>query len=155
MLHIPEKIKVVTGIGCLTTNGGVTGDYISMANVLRAYIVVTLKQTVAAATGIDPVQCKDISGTDVKAFTKTLPIWSNEDVSTDSTLTAQTAAVTYNVANTAKTKKVIFMVDSEKLDIANGFDCIGVTIDNSSQATNFCNVEYVLEMRYPETEVIS
>lgn len=155
MLHIPEKIKIVTGAGCVTTNGGVTGDYISMANVLRAYIIVTLKQAVGHATGIDPVQATDISGTDVKAFAKTLPIWANEDVSTASTLTAQTASTTYNVSDTAKTKKIIFMIDSEKLDVANGFDCIGVTIDNSSQASNFCNVEYVLEMRYPETEVIS
>jgi hypothetical protein len=126
-----------------------------MANVLRAYIVVTLKQAVGHATGIDPVQATAVGGDGAKPFVKTLPIWSNEDVSAASTLTAQTAAVTYNVANTVKTKKVIFMIDSEKLDVANGFDCIGVTIDDSSQATNFCNVEYVLEMRYPEAEVIS
>jgi hypothetical protein len=155
MLHIPEKIKIVAGSGAVTTNGGVTGDFISMANVLRAYVVVVLTQAVAHQTGIDIVQSTVVAGSDAKAFTKTLPIWANEDVSTSSTLTAQTAAVTYNVANTAKTKQIVFMIDSEKLDVANGFDCIGVTIDNSSQATNFCAITYILEMRYPEAEVIS
>lgn len=155
MLNIPEKYHVVTGAGAVTTNGGVTGDYINMKNVIRAFIVVTLKQAVAHATGIDPVQATAAAGTGSKAFTKTLPVWANEDVSVDSTLEKKTQAVTYNVATTAKTKKIVFQVDPEKMDLDNGFGFLGVTVDNSSQATNFCNVEYILEMRYPGKEVIS
>lgn len=155
MLHIPEKHHVVTAAGAVTTNGGVTGDYISMKNVIRAFIVVTLKQAVGHATGIDPVQATAVDGTGAKALAKTVPIWANEDVSAASLLTRQTDAVTYNVAATAKTKKIIFQVDADKLDIANGFDVLGVTVDDSSQATNFVNIEYVLEMRHQGVEVIS
>ena len=155
MLHIPEKYHVVTGAAPVTTSSAVTGDYINMKNVIRAYIIVTLKQAVGHATGIDPVQATAAAGTGSKAFTKTLPIWSNADAASGSLMTKQTAALTFNVAATAKNHKVIFCVDSEKMDNANGFDFLGVTIDASSQATNFVNVEYILEMRYPGAEVIA
>lgn len=154
MLHIPEKRMVVTGASPVTTNSAVTADYISMKNVIRAYIIVTLTQAAAHATGIDPVQATAVAGTAAKAFTKTLPIWANEDVAASDTLTAQTAAVTYNVTADIKNKKIIFQIDAEKLDVANSFDCIGVTLDASSEATNFVNIEYILEMRNPGKSVI-
>ena len=153
--EIPTKQHVVTGAGCVTTDGGVTADYISMKNVIRATIIVTLKQAVAHATGIDPVQATAVDGTGAKAFAKTLPIFSNADVSLASLFTTEDAAVTFNVAATAKTHKVIFVVDPEKFDVDNSFDCLGVTVDDSSQATNFVNIEYILEMKYSEVEVIS
>lgn len=154
MLNIPEKRKVVTGTSPVTTNGGVTCDYISMKNVIRAYIIVTLTQAAGHATGIDPVQATAVAGTGAKAFAKTLPIWANEDTAASDTLVKQAAAVTYNVTNDIKNKKVIFQIDAEKLDVDNSFDCIGVTVDDSSQATNLVNVEYVLEMRYPQASII-
>jgi len=154
MLHIPEKRMVVTGASPVTTSSAVTADYICMKNVIRAYIIVTLTQAAAHATGIDPVQATAVAGTSAKAFTKTLPIWANEDVAASDALTAQTAAVTYNVTADIKNKKVIFQIDADKLDVANSFDCIGVTLDASSEATNFVNIEYILEMRYPGKSVI-
>lgn len=154
-LEIPAKEHVVTGAGCVTTNGGVTADYISMANVIRAVIIVTLKQAVAHLTGISPIQATALDGTEAKAFAKTLPIAANEDVSLASLLTDQDPAVAYTVAATAKTKKVIFVVDNEKFDVENGFDCLGVTVDDSSEATNIVNIEYILEMKYHGVEVIS
>ena len=155
MLDIKRIHKIVTATPPVTTNGGVTCDYISMKNVHRAWIVATFTQAVGHATGIDPVQSTVVAGSDAKAFTKTLPIWSNADAVTNSTLTRQTSAVTFNLAATAKHHKVIFQIDAEKLDVANSFDCIGVTIDDSSQATNLVNVEYLLEMRFPDAEVIA
>lgn len=155
MLDLVTKNRVVTGTSPITTNTAVTANYISMKNVLRAFIVVTLKQAVGHATGIDPVQATAVAGTGKKAFAKALPIYANEDVATSSLLTAHTPAVTYDVTNDAKSKKVVFIVDAEKLDVENGFDCLGVTIDASSQTTNFVNIEYVLEMRYQGAEVIT
>lgn len=155
MLDLVTKNRVVTGTSPITTNTAVTADYISMKNVIRATIIVTLKQAVGHATGIDPVQATDVSGTGEKAFTKALPIYANEDTAASSLLTAQTPALTYNVTNDIKSKKLVIIVDAEKLDVRNGFDCLGVTLDASSQATNFANVEYILEMRYQGAEVIT
>jgi hypothetical protein len=155
MLEISSnKNPVVRAVAPVTTNTGITGDYISMKNVIRAYIVVALTQAVGHATGIDPVQATAVAGTAVKAFAKTLPIDANEDCAASSVLVAKTPAVTYNVAADVKTKIVIFKIDAEKLDVANGFDCIGVTVDDSSQASNIASINYILEMRHPNVDVI-
>ena len=154
-LEYPNKFEVVTGTSPVATNGGVTADYISMKGVLRAIVIVTLKQAVGHATGIDPVQATAVAGTSAKAFAKTLPIWSNEDTGASDTMVKQTSAVTYNVTNDVKSKKVIFIVDAEKLDVDNSFDCLGVTVDDSSQATNLVNIEYLLEKRYQGVTTIT
>lgn len=154
-LEYPNKFDVVTGTSPVTTNGGVTADYISMKGVLRAIIIVTLKQAVGHATGIDPIQATDVSGTGAKAFAKTLPIWADEDVAASDTMAKQTLGVTYTVTNDVKSKKVMFIIDAEKLDVDNGFDCLGVTVDNSSQATNFVNIEYLVEKRYQGVTAIT
>jgi len=155
MLDIKKVTDIVRGSTPVTTNGGITADYISMKNVIRAWIVVSLTQAVGHATGIDPKQATAVPGTSAKAFAKTLPIWANEDCATSNTLAAQTAAVTYNVTNDIKNKLVIFQVDAEKLDVANSFDCIGVTVDDSSQATNIASITYLLETRYNTIDVIA
>ena len=155
MFQVPNKIKVVRGASPVTTNGGVTADYISMKNVHRAYVVCHMTQAVGHATGIDPVQATAVDGTGAKAFANVLPIWSNEDCAASSTLAIQTAAITYNVAATVKNKIVVFQVDADALDVANDFDVLGVTVDDSSQATNLISIEYWLEMRYPDAEVIT
>lgn len=134
--------------GPVTTNGGVTCDYVSLKNVKRAWIVAKFTQAVGHATGIDPVQATVVAGTDAKALSVVAKIWANEDTATSDTLAAQTAALTYNVTNDIKKKIVVFMVDPGYLDQANSFDVLGCTVDDSSQATNFVDVTYVLEMRY-------
>lgn len=145
----PEDTAFVSMTTPVTTNGGVTGDYISLKLAQGfVYMVCTFTQAVAHATGIDPVQASAVAGTGVKAITKTCRIWANSDLSLTSALTAQTAAITYNLANTAKNQKVIFEIDPAGLDVANGFDCLGVTVDDSSQATNFVNIELITKARY-------
>lgn len=148
---LPERFKIVdASAGPVTTNGGVTCDYVSLKNVHRAWIVASFTQAVGHATGIDPQQATAVAGTGAKALTNNCPIWENEDTATSDTLVAQTAAKTINVTNDVKKKQVIFEIDPAKhFDLANGFDVLGCTVDDSSQATNFVSVIYVLETRYP------
>ena len=145
---IPEKLKTVQGSSPATTNGGITCDYISMKNVQRAWIIVSLTQAAGHATGIDPVQASAVDGTGAKALTDSVPIWANEDTAAADTMVRQTDAVTYNVSADVKNKVVVFQVDPAYFDHANGFDVLGVTVDDSSQATNFASVTYVCQMRY-------
>ena len=150
-LEIPEGVKpVLMTAGAVTTNGGVTGDYISMKNVHRATIICIFDQAVGHATGIDPTQATLVDGTGVKAFAKTLKIWANEDGAASDALVRKTDAVTYNVAADIKTKMVVIQVDGQDFDVANGFDCLGLAIDDSSQATNFVAAIALLEMRYAQ-----
>ena len=147
-----EVFKVVDGsAGPVTTNGGVTGDYVSLKNVHKATIVISLTQAVGHATGIDPKQATAVAGTGVKVLTNACPIWANEDTAATDTLVAQTAAKTYDVTNDIKKKQVVFEIEPARhMDVNGGFDVLGIALDDSSQATNFVSVVYYLETRYPQ-----
>lgn len=154
-MGIPGALTPVVLTPPVTTNGGVTTDYISLKNVHRLTIIATFKQAVGHATGIDPVQAQAVDGTGAKAITNTIPIWANVDISATSKLTRQTDALTYNLAATVKDQVVTMDIDPAGFDVANGFDVLGVTIDDSSQATNFVSVVALLDMRYPNINVIT
>jgi len=151
MITLPENFKIVdASAGPVTTNGGVTCDYVSLKNVNKAWIVASFTQAVGHATGIDPVQAVTVAGGSVKAITVVCPIWANEATATTDTLARQTDAITYNVAADVTKKQVVIEIDPANFDQANSFDVLGCTIDNSAQATNFVSVLYILDMRYKE-----
>ncbi len=147
-MTIPENIVPVVLTPPVTTNGGVTTDYINLKNAHRVFVVFTFTQAVSHATGIDPVQATAVAGTGVKAITSTVPIWANTDISATSVLTRQTDAITYNLA-TGTTNQIVTMdIDPAGLDVANGFDCLAFTIDDSSEATNLVSAVAYVVPRY-------
>jgi len=152
---IPENIVPVSlTVGPVTTNGGVTTDYICLKNVHMLVAVFHLKQASGHATGIDPVQATAVAGTSAKAITATVPIWSNEDVTATSVLVRQTDAITYTVTNDVKSKVVVMQIDPAGLDVLNGFDCLCFTVDDSSTAGNFVSAMAYIVPRYPGVNVI-
>ena len=145
-ITLPETFKIVdASAGPVTTNGGVTCDYVSLKNVKKAWIVAQFTQAVGHATGIDPKRATAVAGTGAAALGTAVPIWANEDTATSDSLAAQTAAVTYNVTNDIKKKIVVFEIDPAGIG---AYDVLGCTVDDSSQATNFVSILYVLEMRF-------
>lgn len=150
-ITLPEQFKIVdASAGPVTTNGAVTCDYVSLKNVHKAWIVASFTQAAAHATGIDPTQATVVAGTDAKAITGTCPIWANEDTAASDALVRKTDAITYDLTADIKKKMVIIEIDPTKLDVANGFCVLGCSVDDSSEATNFVSVIYILETRYPQ-----
>ena len=148
---LPECFKIVdASAGPVTTNGGVTCDYVSLKNVVKAWIVASFTQAVGHATGMDPVQATVVAGTDAKAITNVCRIWENEDTATSDTLVRSTDAITADLTNDIKKKMVVIEIDPVDFDSANGFDVLGFTVDNSGQATNFVSVLYVLQTKYAQ-----
>lgn len=148
ILNLVEKFKVVQAVEPKTTNAAITGDYVSLKNVINVTVIVNLTQAVGHATQISLYQAKDVTGTYAKALVNEVPIWANEDVSLGDTLIRQTNGVSYAVANTAKNKQVAFHVDPAKLDVNGGFTCLNVRIGASSQVTNFACAEFILDSKY-------
>lgn len=141
-----NKINVVEAIAP-QAGGAITGDYISLKNVLKAWVVVHITQAASNTVAITIEQDTITTISASKAITKAVPIWSNLDCAASDVLVARTAAVSYTTDAGIKHKIVIFEIDPATLDIANGFDCITVKT-GSSDVSNITSAQYILEQRY-------
>ena len=148
--NLPEHFKVVQLTGPVTSNGGVTSDYISLKNANKVWIVVDMNQAAAHATLLTPKQASAVDGTGAKALTNNINIWANEDTASADTLTKQTAAKNYTVTADIKKKQIVFEIDPVGLDLANSFDCINLVVADSSEATNFVNATAYIDTKYKE-----
>ena len=130
--------------------GAVTGAYISLKNVIKAWVVVTIYQDTTDVAAITIEQATAVAATGTKAIANVVPIWANEDTATTDTMVRQTDAVAFSTSAAADvTKKVIFQIDPATLDTANDFDCITVKTA-ASDVTNLTEAHYILEMKYKE-----
>lgn len=145
--QIESMHPVVMTNGCVTTNGGVDSDWISLKNVNRCQIYCVMTQAVGHATVLALYQGTAVAGTGSKVFANVAQIWANEATGTSDTLVKQTSAINYTVTNDIANKVVVFDIDPSLLDVANDFDCIKVTASDSSQATNFISIIGVCDMK--------
>lgn len=149
-----DKIKIVEALTPQTNAGALVGDYISLKNVNKAYVLVEIQQANAATVAITIEQDTTIGISASKAITVAVPIWSNLDCAASDLLVARTAAVSYTTDNGVKHKLVLFEIDPTTLDIANGFDCICVKVAGSDVA-NIVGAQYILDLRYSGSVVIT
>lgn len=148
MYHcLPESCKMVQALAPAADAAGRTGAYVSLKNVKQACVVVNITQGNAATIQLDVKQASAIAGTGVKALANTVPIWANEDTSTNDTLARQTDAVNYTTGAAVKNKMVVFHIDPAVLDTNNGFDCITV-VTGASNAGNITSAVYFLDMKF-------
>jgi len=151
-LSLAQSMNIVDATaGCVTTNGGVTSDYVSLKNVQKAFIILQLTQAVGHATVIAIRQALTVAGGSVKAIVGTPEWWENEDTAASDALVKQTAAVSLTMAADIKKKLVICEIDPALLDLANSFDCLNFTVSDSSEATNFVSATFVLLNRYQQS----
>lgn len=143
-----ERYKFVTGSPVATTNGAIVGDYISVKNAHRVTIIAHLLQAVSHATELGINEATNVAGGAATAVTETFPIWKNADISTTDTLVRGTDAAV--VVATAGTNNQMLVIQVDPAKLADGKDCIAATLDDSSQATNYAVIEYIIEIRYPQ-----
>jgi hypothetical protein len=149
-ITVPESFKIVQGtLGPTTTNGAITtGDYVSMKNVKRCTVLVSLNQAATDATAITIEQATNVAGAGSTAITLVVPIWQDADVSSSDALVRQTDAVADAATAGTNPQLFVFQIDPETL--ADGFDCITCKLADSTEATNFVNITYLLEMNYAQ-----
>lgn len=151
-VFLPEQFKIVDATaGPVTTNGGVTSDYVSLKNAKYAWIVLQFTQAVGHATSIQPRVAADVSGTSAASITFAADLWQNADTATSDTLVKATSATSLALAADAKKKLVVIGIDPAACQKQGAtLDCINFTISDSSQATNFVSGVFVLEMKYAQ-----
>lgn len=143
--NLVSENKVVQLAQPQTTNGGVTSDVVSLKNAIRATIIVHLTQAVGHASVVSLRQATDVAAGTTAAGPAS-QAWLNEDVAASDTLVKQTDAAAITVTNNIKNKMVVFEVDPAAL--TEGYDCVYVTIGDSSQATNLCSIEAIIKSNY-------
>lgn len=151
-LCLPENFKIVDAVaGIVTTDGGVTSDYVSLKNCQRAWIVLQFTQAVGHATVIQPQVATAVAPTGAASITFSADWWENEDTAASDTLVAQTAATSMTVTNDIKKKQVIIEIDPAAVAAQGAtYDVLGFTISDSSQATNFVSGQFFLAERYAQ-----
>ena len=151
-VFLPAQFKVVDATaGPVTTNGGVTSDYVSLKNVNYAWIVLQFTQAVGHATVIQPQVATAVAPTGAASITFNALIWSNLATGTDDTLVKRTAAASYTLGAGIAKMQVIIGIDPAQCQ-AQGvdYDVIGFTISDSTQATNFVSGQFFLQMKYAQ-----
>lgn len=144
---IPEGLFPVSGTKPVTTNGGVTADYISVKNAAYVWIVVHLTQAVGHATVFAPKRATAVDGTGAAVLANVVPIWYGNVTTSTNALTAQTAAVNYTMgAGVTGDVYIIFGIDPANL--GGSYDVLGITASDSSQATDFVEITYWIKPRY-------
>ena len=132
--------------------GAITGDYISLKNVVKCHVVVFINQAAANTVAITIEQAQAVAPTNSTAITNVAQIWSNLDCASSNTLEQRTAAVSYTTDAGVAYKIVIFEIDPASL--ADSYDCITVKTGASS-AANITAAWYECEMRYNGADVIA
>lgn len=141
-LTLPEESKIVEAI-TPQVGAAITGDYVNLKHAHNCFILVHVAQGNAAQMAITVEQATTVAGGGTTAITKVVPIWANEDQATSDTLVRQTDAVSFTLSVATTQKLVIFQVDPQTLNIADGFDCITVKTA-ASHADNLTSALYIL-----------
>lgn len=147
--YLPEEFKIVDATaGPVTTNGGVTSDYVSLKNAKYAWIVLQFTQAVGHATVIQPRKATATDGTGATNITVAVDLWQNADTAASDTLVKATSATSLTLAADAKKKQVVIGIDPANLGA--GYDVIAFTVSDSSQATNFVSAQFFLETKFAQ-----
>lgn len=151
-ISLPEVFKIVDATaGPVTTNGGVTSDYVSLKNASYAWIILQFTQAVGHATVIQPQVATAVAPTGAASITFAADIWQNADTAASDTLVKATSATSLTLAADIKKKLVVIGIDPAKVVAQGGtYDVIGFTVSDSSQATNFVAGKFLLQMKYQQ-----
>ena len=148
-MTLPENLKFVNCYGPCAGNGvGTSGDYVSLKNVLRAYVIVKH----AGANDTDLViaikEATAVAGTSAAAITATMPIWVSPGTTSDDLQDRQTDAATYTL-DPATLGSAIVIIEVDPAILSAGFDCIQA-YTTGGHASNFVDVIYALQMAYAQ-----
>lgn len=141
-MNLIERSRIVEAITPQAGGSAIAGDIISMKHVNHVTVLVHVNQANAATVAITLEQAKDVSGTDSKVLAKDLPIFTVADAATSDDWERQTDGVAYTTDATLKHKLVAFEVDTEDLDVTNGFNTLQVKVA-ASNAANIVAAQYI------------
>lgn len=148
-IQLVEQLTPYELLDPATDAAGRGGLYVKLNYGHRATIIFTVQQGSASTILLTPKQATDEEGASAKVLTNNCRIWSNLDTTATGTLTRRADAKNYTTDAGTKNKIVVFQIDAEELDVANGFMAIGLTTGASS-ASNLTQAIVLVEQRYAQ-----
>lgn len=119
--------------------GRTSSNWLSLRNAEKAWIVCYIKQGNAATILLTPLQATSSAGAGSKAISNAVPIQLCDSALTADAFVVQAAALNFTTDANVATKIVVFEITPEiALDMANGFNHIGISTGASNAANITC-----------------
>lgn len=145
-----DRANIVNLLAPAADAAGRTGAYATLKGAHGASLYFKVNQGNAATILVTPLQASAAAGTGSKALSANVPIYVNLDTAAGNVWVRATDAKNYTTDAGVKIKQVRFDIDPDALDIAGGFDCIGIST-GASNAANITSADLVIgPMRYTE-----
>ena len=148
-IQMVEEIIPIELLNPAADAAGRTSGYLLLTQAQRAWIVVHINQGNAATILLTPLQASDEEGTGSKVLVTKQPIWVNANCAASDTLVRQADGVNFTTDAGVHDKIVVFQIDPEYLDQANGFHAIGIST-GASNAANITEAMAYIEQRYAQ-----
>lgn len=147
-----ENVKVVLGAIGLANAGAIDGDRVSLKNYGKLAILLAIDP--ASGTDVTAVTLKQSKTVDDSpstekelAFTK---VWKNGDTGlSDALVETAVSNNTFNTSALAASELFVIEIDSNDLDVENGFDCVRIALtDPGSVSTPVAAIYVLYQARY-------
>ena len=143
MKFLLDRANIVNLLAPAADAAGRTSAYVSLKGAHGCSLYFKVNQGNAATILLTPLQATKVDGTGSKALSANVPIYVNLDTAAGNVWVRATDAKNYTTDAGVKIKQVRLDIDPEALDIANGFDCIGLST-GASHADNITSADAVL-----------
>jgi hypothetical protein len=128
---------------------GRSGQWVSLANAHKAYVMVDIAQGASAGVPLTFQQAQTVAG--AKALSGNLNIWANQNEAASDTNAPQAAAEAFTTSNATGNKKVIFEIVPEGiLDVVNGFKYLQVITGVSGSGNVTAGTYFILPGRFDQ-----
>jgi hypothetical protein len=136
METLTQTNNVVTLLANAADSAGRTSTlYANLRNANHAWLVCAVNQGNAAQVTFSLLQATSTSGAGSKAG-PTVPIFASQNQASSDLFTQQNQASTFQTSSSTGVKVVVFEILVSRLDLANNFNCVGV----STSASNVANI---------------
>ena len=146
MFQIPEGCFLVDGYAPnVGAAAAVTGDYISLKNVDKVWVVFQYRQADGNAITFQVNKATAVDASGATIITNTVPVWSNLDTATSDTLVRRTDAVSYAAGTGATNKIVIFQIDPASLGSTYDVIC---GYASAIAAAQYLSILYIIKPKF-------
>lgn len=147
-MQLVETHKLIWAMEPKNKTGAASTDkYVSLKNYNHLTIIIQTGAWAAGTAAVTLTQASAVAGTGAKALSFA-NVW--HDVATAGTL-VKTAVVSDTFNLDTANKIYVIEVDAASLDMANGFDCITLSVATPGANADFYGAVYVLsESRYKQ-----